>query len=227
MSRCGADRTSRETCGKYGVVADLTPFDAEYHLDVDRKIAAALERVAQALKVMLWDEAKTHRLSPLQAGVLIHLLSVPEPAARVGSLARDFDVSQPTMSDAVAALHRKGLITKRSTASDARAATLSLTADGKALAVRMGGWNETLRTRLKQLPDDDKSVVLRFLFDLIRSLQEAGVITVARMCITCRFFRPHGDPTQPGRHFCALLKVPLEESALRIDCPEHVLAPGS
>jgi DNA-binding MarR family transcriptional regulator len=216
---------SRATCGSQEAVAELTPFDPEYHLDVDRKIAAALERIAQGMKVMLWDEAKSHGLSPLQAGVLTSLLYMPEGSGRVGRLAREFHVSQPTMSDAVAALGRKALVRKRRATADSRASTLTLTAEGRAVAVRLSGWNETLRRSLEELPDEGKVPIMRFLFGLIASLQQAGFITVARMCITCRFFRPDGDPAQPERHFCALLKVPLAESALRIDCPEHELAP--
>jgi DNA-binding MarR family transcriptional regulator len=205
-------------------VAELTPFDPEYHLDVDRKIAAALERIGQGVKVMLWHEATSHRLSPLQVGVLTHLLHPPEGSGRVGQLARELDVSQPTMSDTVAALEKKKLITKGPAAADSRSSAIALTARGRAVAIRLAGWNQTLRRALEHLPDDGKVPVMRFLFDLIASLQQTGFITVARMCITCRYFRPDGDPTQPGRHFCALLKVPLAESALRIDCPEHELA---
>jgi DNA-binding MarR family transcriptional regulator len=207
-------------------VAELTPFDAEYHLDVDRKIAVALERIGQGMKVMLWDEAKRHGLSPLQVGVLTKLLHPPEGSGRVGQLARESDVSQPTISDAVAALEKKGLIRKGPRNADSRSSALALTAKGRALAVRLSGWNEPLRHRLGDLADDGKVSVMRFLYEVIASLQQAGFVTVARMCISCRYFRPDGDPTEPGRHFCALLKVPLAESALRIDCPEHELAPS-
>jgi DNA-binding MarR family transcriptional regulator len=215
---------SRGACGNQEVVAELTPFDPEYHLDVDRKIAAALERIGQGMKVMLWDEAKRHGLSPLQVGALTNLLHAPEGTGRVGQLAREFDVSQPTMSDAVAALEKKGLIHKSPAAADSRSSALALTATGRALAVLLPGWNEPLRHRLDDLPDEGKVAVMRFLYDVIASLQQARFITVARMCISCRYFRPDGDPTEAGRHFCALLKVPLAESALRIDCPEHELA---
>jgi DNA-binding MarR family transcriptional regulator len=205
-------------------VEELTPFDPEYHLDVDRKIAAALERIGQGMKVMLWDEAKRHGLSPLQVGALTNLLHAPDGSGRVGQLARESDVSQPTMSDAVAALEKKGLIHKGPAATDSRSSALALTAKGRALAVQLSGWSEPLRNRLGDLPEEGKVTVMRFLYDVIASLQQARFITVARMCISCRYFRPDGDPTEPGRHFCALLKVPLPESALRIDCPEHELA---
>jgi DNA-binding MarR family transcriptional regulator len=205
-------------------VAQLTPFDPEYHLDVDRKLAAGLERITQAMKVMLWDAAKNHGLSPLQVEVLTHLLYRPEGSARVGLLARECDVTQPTMSDAVTALQKKSLVKKARAPEDSRSSMIFLSAKGRALAVRLAAWNEALKRTLTQLPDDGKVSVMRFLFDVIASLQRDGVITVARMCLTCRYFRPHGDPADSTRHFCALLQLPLPEQALRIDCPEHELA---
>jgi hypothetical protein len=65
---------------------------------------------------------------------------------------------------------------------------------------------------------------MRFLMDLIGSLQKSGLITVARMCVTCRFFRPDAHPGESSPHHCALLNVALSGSDLRADCPEHKLA---
>lgn len=58
---------------------------------------------------------------------------------------------------------------------------------------------------------------------LIARLHAAGVITVARMCVTCRFFRKdqHDDSSTP--HHCNLLDMPLKRRDLRLDCPEHEL----
>lgn len=61
---------------------------------------------------------------------------------------------------------------------------------------------------------------MQTLYEVIAELQRAGVITVARMCVTCRHFRPDAhDGERP--HHCALLDVALAEESLRIDCPEH------
>ena len=66
-------------------------------------------------------------------------------------------------------------------------------------------------------------MVKRFLIGLIGSLQKSGLITVARMFVTCRTFRPDAHLGESSQHHCALLDVPLSGSDLRVDCPEHKL----
>jgi hypothetical protein len=62
---------------------------------------------------------------------------------------------------------------------------------------------------------------MRFLMRLISTLQGAGVITVARMCVSCRFFRPDAHSGSSSPHHCTLLRLPLSGADLRTDCPEH------
>ena len=64
---------------------------------------------------------------------------------------------------------------------------------------------------------------MRFLMRLIGTLQGSGVVTVARMCVTCRFFRRDVHPGSASPHHCGLLDVPLGVGDLRADCPEHEL----
>jgi hypothetical protein len=45
------------------------PVNQQY--STDGKIVAALERIAQAFRVMLWNEGKAASLSPIQLQVLI------------------------------------------------------------------------------------------------------------------------------------------------------------
>jgi len=64
----------------------------------------------------------------------------------------------------------------------------------------------------------------RLLLDLIAGLQRSGTITVARMCSTCRFFRPDAHPGAVERHHCALVDIPMSDGQLRVDCAEHAPA---
>jgi len=185
--------------------------------DLDERIADALERVGQALRVQLWDAAKIHRLSPTQLQVLLRLATDPPQLRRVGALAEQLDVTHPTVSDAVAALRRKGLADRES---DNRRAPLLLTPRGREVAAELAGWQDRTRRQLSGLPADDRKATLRTLLGLIEGLQREGAITVARMCSTCRFFEKdrHGGATP---HHCSLLDLPLAETDLRVDCPEH------
>jgi DNA-binding MarR family transcriptional regulator len=186
--------------------------------DLDAKLAAALERVGQALRVQMWDKAKQHGLTPTQLQVLLRLAADPPARRRVGVLAAELDVTHPTVSDAVAVLSRKGLVA-RETAS--RRAALTLSDRGRTLAGELADWHEHTRRQLAGLAEADKETALRLLLDLIAGLQRAGTITVARMCVTCRFFRRnlHAGAARP--HHCALVDMPMADGELRVDCAEQ------
>ena len=198
-------------------------FDVEaQHGDVDSKITAALERVSQALRVLMWDQTKTHGLSPIQVQFLVYLKHHAEKDRRVSVLAQAFDLTQATVSDAVSTLETKGYLERRTWAQDRRMSVLGLTSEGKTLATELESWADMVRAQLMDFGPKAKLETMQTLMQLIESLQAAGVITVARMCRTCRFFRPNHHETGAPHH-CALLDRPLAEADLRIDCPEHEL----
>jgi len=186
--------------------------------DVDAKLAAALERVGQALRVQMWDKAKQHGLSPTQLQVLLRLATDPPARRRIGVLAAELDVTHPTVSDAVAVLRRKGLVERDA---PSRRAALSLSPRGRALADELADWDQRTRAQFAAVPAADKQAALRLLLDLIAGLQRSGAITVARMCVTCRFFRRDAHPDTARPHHCALVDVPMGAGDLRVDCAEH------
>lgn len=194
------------------------PDDVRASLDVDAKLAAALERLGQAIRTQMWDAGKRHGLSPTQLQVLVRLASDPAPRRRIGAIAGELDVTHPTVSDAVAALSRRGLVAREG---PGRRAALALTDQGSELAAEVAAWNERTLTVLAGYPAADKQAALRFLLDLIADLHRAGAITVARMCVTCRFFRRDAHPGEAARHHCALVDAPLSDGELRVDCAEH------
>jgi DNA-binding transcriptional ArsR family regulator len=85
----------------------LLPAQAE---DLDSRIVAAAERLGTALDRLLREASRAEGLSPLQARVLVLLLQHGRDAPRAGALARAFDVTPPTLSDAVSALAGRGLV---------------------------------------------------------------------------------------------------------------------
>ncbi|MDQ7028301.1 MAG: MarR family transcriptional regulator [Ardenticatenia bacterium] len=191
------------------------------HQDVGAKVVAALERLTHLLRHLVWNEAKAHGLSPIQVHVLISLL-VHEPArCRISQLAREFQVTQPTVSDAVASLVAKGLVVKRPFPADRRAALLELTPAGRKLAEHLAEWGHVLKTHVDALPAEMRHELMIGLMELIASLQRAGLIEVARMCLTCRFFQPNRFPSRETPHYCLLIERPLAVTHLRLDCPEQ------
>ena len=194
------------------------------HGDVDKKIVASLERLSQVFRVLLRGEAQGHGLSPIQALFLVHLLHHDPALRRVSQLAREFNLTRATVSDAVGSLEEKGLIRREPWPHDRRVTTLCLTPTGEHTARELTAWANVIEEHLTSRSPEEKEVVMRFLMDLIGSLQKSGMISVARMCVTCRFFRPDAHPGEDSLHHCALLDVPLAGSGLRTDCPEHELA---
>jgi DNA-binding MarR family transcriptional regulator len=191
------------------------------HDDVDAKVVAALERLSQVFRVRLREEAWERDLSPTQAQFLIYLLHHDVHLRRVSQLAREFDLSQATVSDAVASLETKELVKREEWPEDRRVVTLRLTPNGMNLATNLSRWADPIKEHLGRFSPDEREAVMRFLIELIGSLQTSGLITVARMCVTCKFFRQDIHPGEPSPHHCGLLDVPLGRADLRVDCPEH------
>lgn len=163
---------------------------------------------------MRQDAAYEHGLSPAQLSALETLGTAPPERRRISALAAELDLSAPTVSDTVAALVRKGLVSRAPVAGPGH--RLDLTDAGRQLAQAVSSWDGPLLSALEALPREDAEAALVATLELVGDLQQRGVITVARMCTTCRFFeRAPGVPT------CGLLHVPLPPPALRVDCPEH------
>lgn len=195
------------------------------HDSVDHKILAALERLSHVFRSLLWQKvtgvSAPHGLTPTQVQLLIFLRYHAEEMGRVGVLAAEFGLSAPTVSDAVRVLEEKGLITKRVSKHDARVRVLRLTARGKTLTNQVSDWANALFEHTVAFSDAEKAAILRFLMNLMTSLQRHGIVSVSRMCTSCRFFSP-GDGDGAGRpHYCRFLKTSLAEESLRVDCPEH------
>ena len=161
------------------------------HGDVNKKVVAALERLSQAFRVLLQEESQRQSLSPIQARFLVHLLHHGDELGRVGRLAEEFGLSRATVSEAVRSSETKGLVCREPWPRDGRVATLRLTAEGKSPGSPAG---QTIEEQLESFALGEKEEVMRFLMHLIFALQGAGVITVARMCVSCRFFRPDTRP---------------------------------
>lgn len=193
--------------------------------DLDSKIVAALERLAHVLRTLLWEEAVKNNLSPIQIQSLLYLRTHPEEFCRVGQLAQEFSLTPATVSDAISSLEEKGLLERRPHLQDGRVFRLRLTEKGRQLVEKkLSRWAEVLHEQLAHFPEEEKANALKFLLELIEALYRAGVITVARICLTCRFFRTHVHKGSSSPHHCALMDKPLAESELRVDCPEHELA---
>jgi len=175
--------------------------------DIDYKIASALEKITQVERTVLRDMAKRENLSPIQIQFLIYLSKYPLQLRTVSSLAREFDLSKATVSEAIQALETKGLITKFREEEDRRSYGIALTTEGKKTTRRIQNWENILIKHLHRFQPEEKERVFLFLAELIKSLYDDGVISIPRMCIACKNLE-----IRPGKkYYCTLTKRMLPE----------------
>ncbi len=192
---------------------------------VDAKIVAALERISQVFRILLWERAKETNLSPIQIQILIFLRDhAGKDMRRTGGVAREFDLTPATISDALTSLESKGFIRRERIDEDRRGVGILLTPAGAQLAETIDNWTDPAREHISNMDADDRERAFLFLSSLIFSLQKSGIISIVRMCANCVFFAPGGPSLADGPHYCTLLKQPLTIQELRIDCPDHILA---
>jgi len=187
--------------------------------ELDLKFIAAVERLGRALRVARQQIATTHKISLLQLQLVESLAG--HGGRRVGELADELDVTQPTVSDALAVLEDKGVVRRERDVTDGRATVVALTKSGVALAKRVAGELDPLLDATRVTDDHDQAAALKVLLEEIQRLQNDGVITVNRSCLSCRHFRPP-DGSQVGH--CRFLDEQLTDRDLRVDCSDHLAA---
>jgi DNA-binding MarR family transcriptional regulator len=183
---------------------------------LDAKVVVGLERVAEVFRVLLWQQSRATGLSPIQTQLLLFLAFHGPEKRKVSYLAQEFNLTKPTVSDAVKVLVEKGLLNRIDEPADSRSHSLSLTPAGQQVVEQTGNFASLLQEIIGQFSEERKTVLYQSLFALIGQLQQRGIITIQRMCQTCTYYNYNGTI-----HFCGLLTIPLETNNLRLDCPEH------
>jgi DNA-binding MarR family transcriptional regulator len=182
-------------------------------------VAAALARLASAVRQHAWQGAAEAGLTPTQ-GQLADLLSRRD-GATLAELAVALGVGAATASEAIGAMVEKGLVERSRSADDRRRLALRLTARGERIARASAEWSAFLAAAATSLPAADQRELLALLVRLIRELQRRGEIPGARMCVTCVHFRPHRHDDARRPHHCAFVDAPFGDGAYRFDCPDH------
>ena len=102
--------------------------------NIDNKIVAGLERISQVFRILLWEKAKRHKLSPIQIQLLIFIHNHSPKNATISYLAEEFNFSKATISDSIKILEQKQLISKITDNKDARSYQIQLIASSSRLA---------------------------------------------------------------------------------------------
>lgn len=136
--------------------------------------------------------------------------------ANVSHLAKEFNVTKPTISDAVKALELKKLIKKTPSSNDKRAYTILLTSQGKKMVKATEQFANPFKETLDQFTSNEQKQLFNHIVKIIFTLNRKKVLTVQRMCYNCRFY----EKIQKG-HFCRLMDTKLQDEDIRLDCPEY------
>jgi DNA-binding MarR family transcriptional regulator len=192
------------------------------NLQMESRIIAAFERISQAFRILLWEESKKFALSPIQVQALIFLLNHSQEKCKVSYLADEFNMAKPTISETVKILEQKGLIRRIDEPHDSRSKVIQLTSYGAEVAEKTSFFTRQIQLPVEAMTMADKEKLMLSLLNIIHHLNKVGIITIQRMCFTCTHYRENKDS---ARHFCQLLDKKMENSELRVDCPEHQTIP--
>ena len=184
------------------------------------RVVAGLAKIGLALRTQQWQATGQRGLNPTQGQILTILRARPEGLS-LAELAGELGVTPATASGSVAALVRKRLVGKRRLATNKRAVLIRLTASGQREADRSVAWHDMLFRAVDQLSQHQQEVLLVALLKMIRFLQEDGAISQARMCVTCRYFRPYQYEDLYRPHHCDFAQAAFGTRELRLDCAEH------
>ena len=183
--------------------------------DVSSKIIAGLERISEAFKVLLWDKAKLLGLSPIQIQILIFIAYHKNEICNVSHLAKEFNITKPTISDAIKVLDKKGLITKEYSSSDSRSYSISLSETGTETIGQISDFANPLKKQLNTVDNPKLESLFGTLSKLIYQLNTSGILSVQRTCYGCKFYSKESN-----RDYCNLLNKELLNKDIRLDCPE-------
>ena len=188
---------------------------------ITSKIVVGLERVSEVFKVLLWEHAKVIGLSPIQIQILIFIAYHKSELCNVSHLAREFNITKPTVSDAIRVLDKKKYIIKDYSSSDSRSYSILLSDLGRKTVSETENFANPIEKQLKNIKKVDLENVFETLSMLIYQLNNNGVLTVQRTCFGCKFY----DKSE-NINYCNLMEKELLTSDIRLDCPEYEEKPA-
>lgn len=181
--------------------------------NLDSKIVAGLVRVSQVFKTLLLEKSKEYQLSPIQIQLLIFIEYHDKDKSTISYLAKEFNLSKPTISDTIKLLEKKLYITKTFDKNDSRSYTINLTSTGKMIVLETENFIDPLTKIIKNSALNKKLILWESITNMIKQLNELEIISVQRTCLKCKFYSKKSNQS-----FCSLLNQNLKIEDIRIDC---------
>ena len=143
-------------------------FNTEFQQQhITSKIVVGLERISEVFRALLWQHAKTIGLSPIQIQLLIFIAYHKQELCNVSHLAKEFNVTKPTISDAVKVLYAKELVQKEYSITDSRSYVILLTANGTKIVRKTEGFADPIKSGLHKMGNDELDTFFTSLNTLI------------------------------------------------------------
>lgn len=191
-------------------------FKQEDQVDsLPNKIVIGLQRISEAFKVLLWEKAKKFGLSPIQIQILIFIAYHKEEYRNVSYLAKEFNVTKPTVSDAIKVLEKKEMIVKDHSSSDNRSYSIFLSNTGENIVSKTETFANPIKNLMDHVSTQEQENIFSTLSSLIYQLNQKEILTVQRTCFACKFYTKHDH-----QDYCNLLQKDLLNHEIRLDCPE-------
>lgn len=198
-------------------IMDNSIFNPNYQqLDLSSKIVSGLERVSEVFKILLWEKAKLVGLSPIQIQILLFIAYHKTELCNVSHLAKEFNVTKPTISDAIKVLDKKQMIIKDYSLADSRRYSILLSQLGTDIVSQTNDFANPLKSLIGNIEQTELDSVFKTLSELIYKLNSTGILSVQRTCFGCKFYSK-----QDASDYCNLLEKKLLKSEIRLDCPEY------
>ncbi len=186
---------------------------------LENRLASGFAKIALATRQELFRLAASHKLSAIQAQLLGILAQ--NDAVEVGKLASRLGLTAATVSDSITSLERRKLLKRQRDDADKRRVLVRATVKGKSLGEELLRWPDFLVASVQNLPAANKAILWNAILHVVLDLIEKNVVQEARICISCRHFRPRVHVATERPHHCMLVDQPLSDTTLRFDCPEH------
>ena len=134
----------------------------------------------------------------------------------MSSIAKEFNVTKATISDAVRVLSNKKYLVKDYSPTDNRRYNLLISPSGKELVGHLSGYASAFKEELSLFETQELQNIFDTISKLIFQLNQRGIIQVQRTCYNCKYYS--GDKKED--HYCNLLKRNLKAQDIRLDCNE-------
>lgn len=185
-----------------------------YYITMSEKVVSLLSRIGRIIN----SESYAHGLKPVHWSALRFLVRANRFSRTPTGLTAWLGQTKGTVSQTIAVLERKGLISRGSKADDRRVVRLELTDAAQALLA--SDTDTVATTMIDALPKCDVIELERLLTTMLRAhVADRGNRTMG-ICAACRYF----EPGAAGHHHCALLDVSLDDADAASICVEQVAA---